>query len=70
MEQQFTAENIAAQYEEAIDCVNFINGSKPENVSDEEWTTIIARKKQFLLTVLAQPFWTTEDLTPIRTASK
>ena len=70
MEEHNTEELIDAQYQEALDSVNLINGPKPENVSEEEWNKTVARHKEFLLTVLAQTFWTTEDLTPLREASK
>ena len=69
MTQQFTPEEIATQYEDALVYVNLINGPKPENKSDEEWEVLVANYKQFLLTVLAQTFWTTENLTPFETAA-
>jgi hypothetical protein len=70
MTQQFTPEEIATQYEYAMASVNLINGPKPQDKSAEEWEDIVASHKLFLLTVLAQTFWTTEDLSPFQTAAE
>ena len=66
---QPTAEEIAQHYSAAMDSVNLINGGKPERTTDAEWTAIVARNKEHLKIMLAKDFWTTEDLTPLRTAS-
>jgi hypothetical protein len=66
---QPTAEQIAKHYSAAMDSVNLINGSKPEGVTDEDWTDCLSRNKEHLKIMLAKDFWTTEDLTPLRTAS-
>lgn len=66
---QPTAEQIAKHYSAAMDSVNLINGSKPEGVTDEDWTATVARNKEHLKIMIAKTYWTTEDLTPLRTAS-
>jgi hypothetical protein len=67
--QEVTAEEIAQHYKAALDSVALINGDKPENTTDEEWADTIARNKEHLNIMLAKDFWTTEDLTPLRTAA-
>jgi hypothetical protein len=64
-----TAEQIARHYSAAMDSVNLINGGKPEKMSDEDWADCLSRNKEHLVIMLAKDFWTTEDLTPLRTAS-
>ena len=67
---EVTAEEIAQHYKAALDSVALINGDKPENTTDEEWADTIARNKEHLNIMLAKDFWTTEDLTPLRTAAQ
>jgi hypothetical protein len=67
--EQPTAEQIAQHYSAAMDSVNLINGGKPARVTDAEWAGTVARNKEHLQIMLAKDFWTTEDLTPLRTAS-
>jgi hypothetical protein len=64
-----TAEQIAKHYSAAIDSVNLINGGKPEKMTDADWADCLSRNKEHLVLMLAKDFWTTEDLTPLRTAS-
>jgi hypothetical protein len=64
-----TAEQIAKHYSAAMDSVNLINGGKPEKMSDDDWADCLSRNKEHLVLMLAKDFWTTEDLTPLRTAS-
>jgi hypothetical protein len=64
-----TPEQIAQHYSAAMDSVNLINGGKPENMTDAEWADCLSRNKEHLKIMLAKDFWTTEDLTPLRTAS-
>jgi len=66
---QPTAEQIAKHYSAAMDSVNLINGGKPEGTTDEDWTATVARNKEHLRIMVAKTYWTTEDLTPLRTAS-
>lgn len=74
MENEITAEQIAQHYSAAMDSVNLINGGQPEektfmalslSMTDAEWADCLARNKEHL----AKDYWTTEDLTPLRTAS-
>jgi hypothetical protein len=64
-----TTEEIAQHYRAAMDSVNLINGSRPQFWTDAEWADCLARNKEHLKIMLAKDFWTTEDLTPLRTAS-
>jgi hypothetical protein len=64
-----TPEQIAQHYSAAMDSVNLINGGKPEGMTDADWNATVARNKEHLKIMLAKDFWTTEDLTPLRTAS-
>ena len=64
-----TAEQIAKHYSAAMDSVNLINGGKPEGMEADEWTDCLERNREHLKIMLAKDFWTTENLTPLRTAS-
>ena len=64
-----TPAQIAQHYKAAMDSVNLINGGKPENMSDADWADCLSRNKEHLKIMLAKDYWTTEDLTPLRTAS-
>jgi hypothetical protein len=66
---EITAEQIAQHYKAAMDSVNLINGTKPEYMTDADWVDCLARNKEHLKIMLAKDFWTTEDLTPLETAS-
>jgi hypothetical protein len=66
---QPTAEEIAKHYSACMDSVNLINAGKPERFTDAEWVDILARNKEHLKIMLTRDYWTTEDLTPLRTAS-
>lgn len=66
---ELTAEQIAKHYSAAMDSVNLINGAKPEKMEDAEWADCVARNKAHLVIMLAKDFWTTEDLTPLRSAA-
>jgi len=65
-----TPEQIAKQYSAAMDSVNLINGGKPESMTDAEWADCLTRNKEHLKIMVAKDFWTTEDLTPLQTASE
>ena len=67
---QPTTEEIARHYSAAMDSVNLINSTKPENTTDEEWEDTIARNKAHLVIMLAKDFWTDEDLTPLEEAAE
>ena len=69
MNELTTAEQIAKHYSAAMDSVALINGGKPEDMTDADWADCLSRNKEHLVIMLAKDFWTTEDLTPLRTAS-
>ena len=64
-----TPEQIAQHYSAAMDSVNLINAGQPEGMTAEDWADCLARNKEHLKIMLAKDYWTTEDLTPLRTAS-
>jgi hypothetical protein len=66
---EITAEEIARHYSAAMDSVNLINGTKPEDMEDAEWTDTLKRNRDHLAIMLAKDFWTTEDLTPLQQAA-
>ena len=69
MENTITPEQIAKHYSAALDSCNLIAAGQPEGMEDAEWADCLARNKEHLKIMLAKDFWTTEDLTPLRTAS-
>ena len=64
-----TPEQIAQHYKAAMDSVNLINAGQPKGMEAQEWADCLARNKEHLNIMLAKDFWTTEDLTPLRTAA-
>jgi len=64
-----TAEEIAKHFSAAMDSVHLINAGKPEKMEDSEWQDCLARNKEHLKIMLAKDYWTTENLTPLQTAS-
>jgi len=69
MEIEITAEQIAQHYSAAMDSVNLINAGQPEGMSDADWADCLSRNKEHLKLMLEKDYWTTENLTPLRTAS-
>ena len=69
MEIEITAEQIAQHYSAAMDSVNLINGGQPEGMTDADWADCLSRNKEHLKLMLEKDYWTTENLTPLRTAS-
>lgn len=67
--EQPTAEEIARHYSAAMDSVNLINAGKPEQMSDEDWADVVTRNKEHLQLMIAKPYWTTEDLSPLQAAA-
>jgi hypothetical protein len=63
------AQQIAQHYKAALDSVALINAGKPDGMEDSEWQDCLARNKEHLKIMLAKDYWTTEDLTPLTTAS-
>jgi len=70
MEIEITAEQIAKHYSAAMDSVTLINAGKPEYMSAEDWADCLSRNKEHLKIMLEKDFWTTENLTPLRSASE
>jgi len=68
-ENTITPEEIAQHYSAAMDSVNLINAGQPEGMTAEDWADCLARNKEHLKIMLAKDFWTTENLTPLQTAS-
>ena len=66
---EITSEQIAQHYSAAMDSVNLINAGKPEMMEDAEWADCLSRNKEHLKIMLAKPFWTNEDLTPLQQAA-
>jgi len=69
MNELTTQEQIQKHYDACMDSVNLINAGKPEKMEDSEWQDCLARNKEHLKIMLAKDYWTTEDLTPLQTAS-
>jgi hypothetical protein len=69
MENEITAEQIAQHYSAAMDSVNLINGGQPEGMTDADWADCLSRNKEHLKIMLEKTYWTTENLTPLQTAS-
>jgi len=63
------AQQIAQNYKAALDSVALIQAGKPEKMEDAEWADCLARNKEHLRLMLAKDYWTTENLTPLTTAS-
>ncbi len=69
MSEEITAEEIARHYSAAMDSVNLINAGQPEGMDDDEWADTLKRNKDHLQIMLAKPFWTNEDLSPLQAAA-
>ena len=66
--QEVTAEEIARNYSSALDSVALINSTKPEMMTDSEWTDTLKRNKEHLEIMVAKTYWTDQDLTPFNNA--
>ena len=64
-----TPEQIAKHYSAAMDSVNLINGSKPDNMTDADWADCLSRNKEHLKIMLAKTYWTNENLAPLTDAA-
>ena len=67
--EEITQEQIAQNYKAALDSVALIQAGHPEGMTAEDWADCLARNKEHLKIMLAKDYWTTEDLTPLTTAS-
>jgi RecA/RadA recombinase len=63
-----TTDEIAKHYSAAMDSVNLINGTKPENETDADWAATLQRNKAHLEIMVAKTYWTTQDLSPLNAA--
>lgn len=70
MENEITAEQIAQHYSAAMDSVNLINGGQPEGMTDADWADCLSRNKEHLKIMIAKDYWTTQNLDPLKEASK
>ena len=66
---EIRAEQRAKHYSAAMDSVKLINAGQPESMIDVDWADCLARNKEHLKIMLAKDYWTTEDLSPLQTAS-
>ena len=64
-----TAEQIARHLSAAMDSVALIQAGRPEGMEDSEWADTLSRNQEHLRIMLAKPYWTTEDLTPLEQAA-
>jgi len=67
---ELTAVEIAANYAACGDSVTLINAGKPADMEDADWVDCLARNKEHLVLMLAQDYWTTEDMAAITAASE
>ena len=67
--EEITQAQIAQNYKAALDSVALIQAGQPEGMTAEDWADCLTRNKEHLKIMLAKDYWTTEDLTPLRTAS-
>lgn len=65
-------QQVAQDYNAAMDSVALINGDKPEFVTDEEWADTIARNKEHLQIQIDKgaDYYGDLDLTPFKNAVK
>lgn len=63
-----TAEEIAQHYRAAMDSVRLINDIVASGDTDTESVAVKSRNQDHLEIMVAKDFWTTEDLTPLRSA--
>jgi hypothetical protein len=61
-----TPQEIADHYKAAMGSVYIIKGSRPVGMDNETYADLIRRNKEHLKIMLAKPWWTTEDLQPLR----
>lgn len=67
-EENLTPEEIQRQYDAAMDSVNLINGPKPSGFTDEAWADALKRNADHLEIMVAKPYWTDQDMTPLEEA--
>ena len=67
--EELTAVEIAAHYSACLDSVALIDAGKPADMEDADWVDCLARNKEHLVLMLAQDYWTTEDMKAITAAA-
>jgi hypothetical protein len=68
MSDTLTADEIAGHYSAAMDSVNLINALMAQDSRTTEEQATVARNVEHLQLIVAQDYWTTEDLTPFNNA--
>ena len=68
MSDELTADEIAGHYSAAMDSVNLINALMAQDSRTTEEQATVARNVEHLQLIVAQDYWTTEDLTPFNNA--
>lgn len=68
MPEPITAEEIAQHYSAAGDSVTLINELVALSERDDEQVDTVRRNVEHLEIMVAQDYWTTEDLTPFNAA--
>jgi len=70
MNDTLTPEDIQRHYSAAMDSVALINAGQPEGMADEDWADCVKRNQDHLNIMLAKPYWTDEDLSPLQAAAQ
>lgn len=65
-----TSEEITRHYAAALDSVALLNAGRPAGMSEADWKDTRRRNVEHLQLMVARPFWTTQDLAPLRDAIK
>ena len=68
MSDTLTADEIAGHYSAAMDSVNLINALMAQDSRTTEEQATVARNVEHLQLMVAQDYWTTEDMTPLNNA--
>ena len=63
-----SAEQIAKNYAAMLDSVDFLNSSKPSLISDDDWNRMKAANVEHLELMVAEDYWTDEDMTAVNKA--
>ena len=67
-EETITKEEISAHYTAMGHSVDLINGSKPSDMTDEDWNAAVERNKEHLRIMVAKDYWTDENMTAVNAA--
>ena len=68
MAEEITVEEIASNYNAAMDSVNLINEIVASGDTDEESVDTLKRNRDHLKIMVDKEYWTTEDLQPFKDA--